>query len=80
MKRFGSALGACLLTGLSAALLTGCGGFSGSHSVSPASFFLPGLMHYESPRPAAPTPGTPLGDPADAVEPLAGPPEKPVAG
>jgi hypothetical protein len=25
-------------------LVTGCGGFSGSKSVSPASFFLPGLM------------------------------------
>lgn len=24
--------------------LSGCGGFSGSHSVSPASFFLPGIV------------------------------------
>lgn len=37
---------------LAASLLTGgCGGFSGSHSVSPASFFLPGLMQ-NTPCPA----------------------------
>ncbi|HWY77359.1 MAG TPA: hypothetical protein VN281_17185 [Verrucomicrobiae bacterium] len=28
-------------------LITGCGGFSGSHSVSPASFFLPGILKAE---------------------------------
>ena len=39
---------------------TGCGGVQGSHSVSPASFFLPGLIQHEVtvPRPddAAPLP------------------------
>jgi len=29
---------------------TGCGGFSGSHSVSPASFLLPGLMQADPPQ------------------------------
>jgi len=39
---------------------TGCGGVQGSHSVSPASFFLPGLIQYKAPEPrpddAAPVP------------------------
>lgn len=82
MKRFGSAMGPALLTGLGVLLVTGCGGFSGSHSVSPASFFLPGLMHYESPRTpvTVPAPGSELMDPAEAVEPVSGPLEEPVAG
>lgn len=44
----------CLLATLLAAGLlgTGCGGFTASPSVSPASFFLPGLVH------AAPVNGT----------------------
>jgi len=33
------------------ALCAGCGGISGSHSVSPASFFLPGLIQYDVPAP-----------------------------
>jgi hypothetical protein len=42
-----------LLLGLGA----GCGGFSGSHSVSPASFFLPGLIKAApAPSPEAPAP------------------------
>jgi hypothetical protein len=28
-------------------LVSGCGGFSGSRSVSPATFLVPGLMHVE---------------------------------
>jgi hypothetical protein len=32
-------------------LATGCGGISGSHSVSPATFLLPGLLKAEPPRP-----------------------------
>lgn len=40
--------------------LTGCGGVSGSHSVSPASLFLPGLMKNEVPPP--PAPGAPVRD------------------
>lgn len=40
-----------------ALVATGCGGFSGSHSVSPASFLLPGLLKNEPPPPAeAPAP------------------------
>jgi hypothetical protein len=31
-------------------LLTGCGGVQGSHSVSPATFLLPGLMKVEPKR------------------------------
>lgn len=38
-------------------LTAGCGGFSGSHSVSPASFLLPGLLKADPPPPAeAPAP------------------------
>jgi hypothetical protein len=32
------------------ALMTGCGGVQGSHSVSPATFLLPGLMKVEPKR------------------------------
>jgi hypothetical protein len=32
--------------------VAGCGGFNASHSVSPASFFLPGLMKNEVPTKA----------------------------
>ena len=49
------------LPALAAVLLgAGCGGFSGSRSVSPASFLLPGLMQAPTPPPA----------PAVAQEPL----------
>jgi hypothetical protein len=42
MKRRSSCF--CLmLAGSLAWLTTGCGGFSGSHSISPATFLLPGL-------------------------------------
>ncbi len=35
------------------ALFSGCGGFSGSHSVSPATILLPGLLKADpAPRPA----------------------------
>jgi hypothetical protein len=38
------------ITGLAFLLLsTGCGGLSGSYSVSPASFFLPGLLKIDKP-------------------------------
>ena len=39
-------------------LCSGCGGFSGSHSVSPASFFLPGLLKAE-PKPPTPDDSVP---------------------
>jgi hypothetical protein len=32
----------------------GCGGFSASQTVSPASFFLPGLLKIDSPQTNAP--------------------------
>lgn len=32
-------------------LTTGCGGVNASGSVSPASFFLPGLLKKQTPRP-----------------------------
>jgi hypothetical protein len=37
-----------------AALFSGCGGFSGSHSVSPATILLPGLLKAEPMPPQAP--------------------------
>jgi hypothetical protein len=49
------------------ALSSGCGGFSGSHSVSPATLLLPGLMRAE-PAPA-PRPGTPTNEVASRVDP-----------
>ncbi len=42
-------------TTLSAVALTGCSGINASHSVSPASFFLPGLIQHEA-KPAAADP------------------------
>ncbi len=56
-------LTAALLT-LVVATVSGCGGFSGRGSASPASFFLPGLMKVE-PRPAPSAPGeaTPVSAP-----------------
>ena len=33
-----------------AAILAGCGGIQGSHSVSPASLLIPGLLKIEPPR------------------------------
>jgi hypothetical protein len=43
---------AARLAGLLAvsALLVGCGGIQGSHSVSPASLLIPGLLKIERPR------------------------------
>lgn len=40
--------------GMLAALLVagvGCGGFNGAHSISPASFLLPGLLKADPPPP-----------------------------
>ncbi len=42
------------------AFLAGCGGVSGSHSVSPASLFMPGLMQNDAPRPSVPGEATPV--------------------
>ena len=43
--------------GVAALPFHGCGGFSGSQSISPATFLLPGLV--ESPVKADKTPGVP---------------------
>ncbi len=41
---------------VAAATLTGCGGFSGSHSVSPATFLIPGLVgQTDAADPSAPS-------------------------
>ncbi|HKI69578.1 MAG TPA: hypothetical protein VKA67_08320 [Verrucomicrobiae bacterium] len=40
-------------------LVSGCSGINTTHSVSPASFFLPGLMQ-ANPPPAAPEPNQPV--------------------
>lgn len=45
--RKGLILGSCLGVVL---LATGCGGITASPSVSPGSFFLPGLMNHETPK------------------------------
>lgn len=57
MKCFrGSAAAAMVLL---AAVGVGCGGVNGSHSVSPASMFMPGLMKNDAPRPVKPGEATP---------------------
>ncbi len=44
-----------------AILGVGCGGINASHSVSPASFFLPGLLKADPPqRPADPPASEPI--------------------
>jgi hypothetical protein len=45
-------------------VLTGCGGFSATRSISPASILLPGLLQAD-PLPPAPTDGTLPTVPAD---------------
>ena len=40
----------------------GCGGIRASHSVSPASFFLPGLLKNEAPTPWDSIPAAPPGE------------------
>lgn len=73
MKRYRVCALGVILAG-TALMGTGCGGVQGSHSVSPASFFLPGLIHHEvrDPRPddAAPMP-VESSVTADAAEPRA---------
>jgi hypothetical protein len=41
------------------AATTGCGGFAASRSVSPASFFMPGLLRVEPPAPPKEFPAPP---------------------
>lgn len=57
MKRFRGFAAAAIL--ILAASVVGCGGVKGSHSVSPASMFMPGLMKNDTPRPVEPGQATP---------------------
>jgi hypothetical protein len=45
---------------------TGCGGINASHSISPASFFLPGLLKAD-PQPVQPDVTVPKPEPAMQV-------------
>ena len=47
-------------------LVTGCGGFSASKSISPASFLLPGLLKADPP-PAQPERALPQDEPGTEV-------------
>jgi len=49
-----------------ALMVTGCGGFSASQGVSPASFFLPGLLKADPP-PAQPERALPPEEPGTQV-------------
>jgi len=44
----------------------GCSGINASHSVSPASFFLPGLLHY-TPAPDSNSVPTPQQEPVSTL-------------
>ncbi len=59
VKRYRVQILGAMLAG-AAIVSAGCGGVQGSRSVSPASFFLPGLIQHEVPAPrpddAAPMP------------------------
>jgi hypothetical protein len=46
--------------------LAGCGGFSASKSISPASFFLPGLLQAD-PQPTIPDSALPAVEPGTVV-------------
>lgn len=54
------------LLAVGTALGTGCGGISATKSISPASFFLPGLMQAD-PAPAIPPAATPATQPVVTV-------------
>jgi hypothetical protein len=43
------------VTGVVLAAAVGCGGINGSHTITPASFFLPGLGAVTTPSTNAPT-------------------------
>jgi len=55
----------CLIPAI-AMLVTGCGGFSATRSISPATFLLPGLMQAD-PQPEAPDRDLPAGEPLQEV-------------
>lgn len=58
MSKVKRLLASAALLGVAAAL-SGCSGINASHSVSPASFFLPGLIQHEAqpePQPAGEAP------------------------
>jgi hypothetical protein len=54
----------CLCVGV--VLLAGCSGINATHSISPASFLLPGLLQND-PRPAQPDPLGPAEEPLNEV-------------
>ncbi|MBL9134625.1 MAG: hypothetical protein JNK85_02090 [Verrucomicrobiales bacterium] len=62
MKRFGFAQTLLALVAVGG-IASGCGGVRGSHSVSPATFFMPGLMHHEPAQPVPAQPA-PVADPS----------------
>lgn len=73
VKRF-RAGALCGVVVTAACLATGCGGVSGSKSVSPGTFFLPGLMQNDAP--SIPQPSQP--QPSELI-PLPGPNPGPAA-
>jgi len=58
MSKVKRLLASAALLGVAGAL-TGCSGINASHSVSPASFFLPGLIQHDPP-PAQPAGEAPV--------------------
>jgi hypothetical protein len=50
----------CLATLVVPVFLSGCSGINSTHSVSPASFFLPGLMKADPPPAPSPDAGDPV--------------------
>lgn len=65
MKRNGISVSLAILAA-GACLCTGCGGISATKSISPASFFLPGLMQAD-PATVIPPAATPASQPAVVV-------------
>ena len=62
------------MKGLTAALagsffLAGCSGINASHSVSPASFFLPGILKVQPQKPAPTDPTFPVGEDLAQLQP-----------
>lgn len=74
VKRYRIIASGAILAGLGL-LGAGCGGVQGSHSVSPASLFLPGLIQHEvkEPRPEGngPMPVEPAAVVASGAKPVA---------
>lgn len=65
--RLGKKLLVALLSLAAACLMTGCGGVQTSQGVSPATFFMPGLLRANQPKPP---PGTPTNSVAAVTPPV----------